>query len=103
VRDRPEGFGARFLGQGAVAAQGKYSSVTATVEMLNRETHAVPDGYCVVFSTSQQNYFLLWREDKKAQVVELLDIGSKSGNKWSTSQTISLPPCTEDFSSGVVT
>eukprot|EP00439_Symbiodinium_sp_Y106_P060325 s3687_g8.t3 len=95
VRDRPEWFGARFLGQGAVAAQGKYSSVTATVEMLNRETHAVPDGYCVVFSTSQQNYFLLWREDKKAQVVELLDIGSKSGNKWSTSQTISLPPCTE--------
>jgi len=50
-----------------------YNSVTTVVDTLNAGTIAVEIGYCAIFSESQQQYFLLWREDKEAEAMAQLD------------------------------
>jgi len=56
----PEGCEANFEGV-QLLDKSRYGSVTEAVEALNRGV-AAEAGFCVVFSQSQQAYFLLWQE-----------------------------------------
>lgn len=70
----PEGNEEMFSGKVQLLDRSVYSSVSSVVENLNQGLLAVPEGYCVVFSGSKQNYYLLWREDKEAEVFSLLGL-----------------------------
>ncbi|OLP81856.1 NEDD4-like E3 ubiquitin-protein ligase WWP1 [Symbiodinium microadriaticum] len=97
----PEGSEHVFSGKVQLLDRSVYTSVGSVVESLNRGSPAVPEGYCVVFSNSKRNYFLLWREDKEAEAFALLGIGTDSGDQWSTSQVLRLDPSwTEEFFAG---
>jgi len=53
-----------------------YSSCTQTVDALNARQVDAPAGYCVIFSQSQQSYFLLWRSGKDAEGFAALGIAA---------------------------
>eukprot|EP00933_Yihiella_yeosuensis_P027402 TRINITY_DN212_c1_g1_i1.p1 TRINITY_DN212_c1_g1~~TRINITY_DN212_c1_g1_i1.p1 ORF type:complete len:249 (+),score=51.50 TRINITY_DN212_c1_g1_i1:87-833(+) len=85
----PVGSEDMFSGKAQLLDKSVYSSVSAVVDSLNQGVPSVPEGYCVVFSNSKQNYFLLWREDKEAEAFAVLGIGTDS-ESWSTSQVYKL-------------
>ncbi|CAL1136671.1 unnamed protein product [Cladocopium goreaui] len=74
----PEGSEGIFDGKVQLLDRHVYNSVSAAVNNLNDGLIVVPEGYCVVFSGSQQNYYLLWREDKEAEVFSLLGSSDQS-------------------------
>eukprot|EP00434_Breviolum_minutum_P011188 symbB.v1.2.009872.t1/scaffold632.1/size217234/11 len=66
-----------FEGKVQLLDRSVYNSVSAAVNTLNDGHIVVPEGYCVVFSGSKQNYYLLWREDKEAEVFSLLGLSDQ--------------------------
>mmetsp|Transcript_9633 Transcript_9633/g.17309 ORF Transcript_9633/g.17309 Transcript_9633/m.17309 type:complete len:253 (-) Transcript_9633:50-808(-) len=95
----PDGSEHIFTGKCMLLDRALYSSVGSVVNSLNAGTPDVPDGYCVVFSASKQNYFLLWREGVESQAFAA--IGQGGDEKWSASQCRSLcQPGQEDQFAG---
>eukprot|EP00929_Paragymnodinium_shiwhaense_P089850 TRINITY_DN50036_c0_g1_i1.p1 TRINITY_DN50036_c0_g1~~TRINITY_DN50036_c0_g1_i1.p1 ORF type:complete len:318 (-),score=51.70 TRINITY_DN50036_c0_g1_i1:302-1255(-) len=81
-----------------------HSSVASVVEVLNGGMTRIQDGYCpgvcIVFSTSKQKYYLLWRRDMVAYADEILApiraLKQASGlEQWSKEQVCALtsPNC----------
>jgi len=82
----------------------KHSSVTSVAEVLNNGMLRIQDGYCpgvcIVFSSSKQTYYLLWRRDMIAYSDEILApiraMKQSSGlEQWSKQQICGLtsPDC----------
>ncbi|CAJ1362841.1 unnamed protein product [Effrenium voratum] len=95
----PEGSEHIFSGKVQLLDKSVHSSVSLVVDSLNSGALAVPEGYCVVYSNSKKNYFLLWREEKETEVFALLGLGGS--DQWSTSQVLRLDPAwTEDVFAG---
>jgi len=63
-----EGEEACFSGQARVLSRTAFTSVQSAVESLNRGSILCPEGFCVVFSTSNSAYFLLYRLEVKDAV-----------------------------------
>lgn len=86
------GPGCEHLFQGKVTLLDQtWCSVVTTVEALASGTIAVDVGYCVLFSQSKQQYYLLWRSDKEAEAFAQVDLGDQQhAEAWSTSQVIAL-------------
>eukprot|EP00930_Biecheleria_cincta_P073958 TRINITY_DN61208_c0_g1_i1.p1 TRINITY_DN61208_c0_g1~~TRINITY_DN61208_c0_g1_i1.p1 ORF type:complete len:190 (+),score=33.36 TRINITY_DN61208_c0_g1_i1:55-570(+) len=51
-----------------------YNSVSSVAKGLNANDPFVEEGFCVVFSSSKQQYFLLWRSDCEATAFATLGI-----------------------------
>ncbi len=45
--------------------KGTLKSVSGAVDALNNRTIVANQGLCVVFSSSKDSYWLLWRSDKE--------------------------------------
>jgi len=67
----PIGSESTFDGRAALLDKGLYGSVSVAVDALQGGTIQVDMGYCVVFSESQQYYFLLFRADKVSEAAQL--------------------------------
>lgn len=61
----PQGYEHVFEGKAQVLDSTQWNSVSATCEALNTAALDVPAGWCVMFSESQRQYFLLWRWGKE--------------------------------------
>mmetsp|Transcript_108523 Transcript_108523/g.305895 ORF Transcript_108523/g.305895 Transcript_108523/m.305895 type:complete len:260 (+) Transcript_108523:109-888(+) len=86
----PEGNEAVFTGKAPLLDRGTYGSVVATVASLNNnEVPGVECGYCVIFSNSKQNYFMLWRSDKEVEAFTALGIQEEY---WAVEQAKDLGP-----------
>lgn len=67
----PDGSEYLFEGKVELLEKAQYCSVTQAVEALNAGLVMPQDGLCVVYSTSKQTYYLLYRDDKCEEVSEL--------------------------------
>lgn len=75
-----------FKGKAELLRRDKFTSITSAAETLNsRDGHlACPEGYCIIFSTKANAYFVLFRKGKKTVVEELFAIpyqGEESDNE----------------------
>jgi serine/threonine protein kinase len=57
-----------FNGQARLLSRTSFTSVQSAVDHLNAGTIVCPEGFCVVFSTSNSAYFLLYRSELKDAV-----------------------------------
>eukprot|EP00929_Paragymnodinium_shiwhaense_P063772 TRINITY_DN318_c0_g1_i1.p1 TRINITY_DN318_c0_g1~~TRINITY_DN318_c0_g1_i1.p1 ORF type:complete len:211 (+),score=33.15 TRINITY_DN318_c0_g1_i1:93-635(+) len=71
----PEGSEHIFEGKAPLLDKAVYSSVASSCDQMNAGTVAgVECGYCVIWSNSKQNYFLLWRSDREKEAFAALGI-----------------------------
>jgi len=70
----PEGCEHKFRLKATLLDKDKHNSVVATVDKLNARLIPADAGYCVMFSHTRQQYFLLWRSDKEQEAFTRLDI-----------------------------
>lgn len=82
-----EGCEKCFEGRATLLDRG-WSSVVGTVEALNANRISIEAGYCVLFSQSRQQYYLLWRSDRENEAFAQVDIAEG----WSTAQVVALGP-----------
>lgn len=69
------GTESQFQGKVFLCDKQVYSSVARTVDSLNQgQVAGVEAGFCIVFSGSQQNYYLLWRDNMERFAFEALDM-----------------------------
>lgn len=61
----PPGYEHVFEGKAQLLDTAQWNSVSSTCEALNTPTLEVPAGFCVMFSQSQKQYYLLWRWGKE--------------------------------------
>jgi len=52
----------------------RITGIQQAVKMLNAREIICPCGYCLVFSKSQQAYFIIWRQDRREHVYRTLKI-----------------------------
>jgi len=64
-----EGGESKFLGKAELLLKESFSSVTRAVEELNTPEgeFACIEGFCVVFSASQRQYFILYKRERKQE------------------------------------
>lgn len=74
-----EGVEDTFDGRAWLLDRSVVASVNDAARMLNEEEIHCPTGYCVVFSSSRQSYFLLYRSDKREDA--LMALGMDSGKE----------------------
>lgn len=74
------GVGGEARFQGRVAFLRELTSVSLAVERLNLDGGLCPEGMCVVFSNDQRRYFLLFRNDKRSQAMDLFSFEEQ---QWS--------------------
>jgi len=78
----PEGSEHKFQGKATLLDKDKHSSLVTTVDKLNAGLIPADAGYCVMFSFSRQQYFLLWRSDKEQEAYTRLDIRDTGTLHW---------------------
>jgi len=66
----------KFTGKASLLIKDKYTGVSDAVSKLNApgETFACVEGYCVVYSQSHEQYFLLYRPSKKTEAYEVCNL-----------------------------
>jgi hypothetical protein len=73
---------------------GSCQSVTAAVHSLNDAKLEAPQGLCILYSESQEAFWLLWRSDKKEAAEKMISIieelQSSPIRLWSSAQTMGL-------------
>jgi len=70
----PEGCEHKFRDKATLLDKDRHNSVMATVGKLNAGLIPAEVGYCIMFSLTRQQYFLLWRSDKEQEAFMRLDI-----------------------------
>jgi len=64
-----EGQEERFHGKATLLPRDRYDSVERAVDALNAGEVAVEEGFCIVYSSSWQQYFLLWLIAKEEEAL----------------------------------
>lgn len=89
----PEGCECNFQGKAVLLDKVQCGSVAATVDAMNAGVYTVEAGFCVIFSSSKQQYFLLWRSDKEQDAFARLDIRDAAvQHTWAAEQARELGP-----------
>lgn len=67
----PVGHECTFEGKAELLPKDQYTSVSQTIDALNIGQLVPERGYCVIFSDSQQLYYLAYRADKEEEATSL--------------------------------
>lgn len=71
----PEGSEHIFEGKATLLDRNVYNSVATACDLLNGGSIAgVEAGFCIIWSNSKQNYFLLWRSDRENEAFAALGL-----------------------------